>query len=63
MAERWAVVKIETIAGAQSFDNPEQAFGEAAIRANKDDDLLAVIRIFAEVKRDPEPPAVITRFE
>lgn len=63
MAERWAVVKVENIAGSKEFENPEQAFGEAAIRANKDGDLLAVIRVFAEVKRDPDPPVVVTRFE
>lgn len=63
MAERWAVVKVENIAGVREFDNPEQALGEAAIRANKDDELLAVIRVFAEVKRDPDPPAVVTTFE
>lgn len=63
MAEKFVVLKIEALAGAPSFDNEEQALGEAAKRANKDDELLAVVRVVAEVKRDPNPSAIVTRFE
>jgi hypothetical protein len=63
MAEKWAVLKVEGLAGAPTYDNEAQALGEASIRANKGDELLTVVRVIAEVKRDPEPPAVITRFE
>lgn len=62
-SERWAVLKKELIAGAAPFESEQQALGEAAMRANKDDEVLVVLRVVAEVKRDSDPPAVITRFE
>lgn len=63
MGERFVVVKIEALAGAQPCDSEELALAEATKRANKDNELLAVVRVVAEVRRDPTPAAIVTRFE
>lgn len=63
MAERWSVIKLEIVAGAPSFRSEQEALGEAAMRSKRDDEMFAVVQVVAEVRRDPDPPAVVTRFE
>lgn len=63
MAEKWAHIKAEVIAGAQTFDSESQAFEEAQAKAIADGEPRMLVRVVADIKRDPKPPVIVTRFE
>ncbi|HEY1136606.1 MAG TPA: hypothetical protein VGE64_03855 [Xanthomonadaceae bacterium] len=63
MAERFAHVKAELLAGAPGFDSEDQAFEDAQTQAVTNGEPRVVVRLVAEVKRDPKPPVIVTRYE
>jgi hypothetical protein len=63
MAERWAHIKAELLAGAPGFDDEDQAFEDAQAQAVANGEPRVLVRLVAEVKRDPKPPVIVTRFE
>lgn len=63
MAERWGVLKQESVAGSPSFDTEQEAFDIAQQRAKSDDNIYVLVKVLAEIKRDPEPAVIVNRFE
>lgn len=63
MAERWAYVRAEAVAGAQTFDSETLAFEEAQAKTIADGEPRALVRVVAEIKRDPKPPVIVTRYD
>ena len=63
MAERWAHIKAELLAGAPGFEFADQAFADAQAQAVPSGEPRVLVRLLAEVKRDPNPPVIVTRYE
>lgn len=63
MAKRWAHIKAELLAGAPCFDDEALAFEDAQAQAVANGEPRVLVRLVAEVKRDPKPPVIVTRFE
>jgi hypothetical protein len=61
--ERYAHIKAALLAGAPGFDSEDQAFEDAQTQAVANGEPRVVVRLVAEVKRDPKPPVIVTRFE
>jgi hypothetical protein len=62
MAERLGVVKQESVAGSPSFDTEQEALDAAVQRAKGDDNIYVLVKVLAEIKRDPEPAVIVTTY-
>lgn len=63
MAKRWAHIRAELLAGAPSFDDGDVAFDDAQAVALANGEPRVLVQLVAEVKRDPKPPVIVTRYE
>lgn len=63
MAERWAHIKAELIAGAPTCDDEAQALQDAQAQTIASGEPRVLVRLVAEIKPDPRPPVVVTRYE
>ena len=63
MAKRWAHIRAELLAGAPGFDDEAQAFEDAQQQAVANGEPRVLVQLVAEVKRDPKPPVIVTRYD
>lgn len=61
--EKLYVLRVELLAGAESFESMDEAIGHATLKVQSDRIPRAVVRVSAQMEADTKPAVVITHFD
>ena len=61
--EKLYVLRVELLAGAESFPSMDEAIGHATLKVQSDRIPRAVVRVAAQMEADTKPAVVITHFD